>query len=246
MDLDIYLLSETHCLKDQILTIDGFKIYQLNRNKVSERAIKGSGGVAIAINERLLVNHSILTVYKGTRDGILAIKLKNNESDVKLGIIVNYLPPDTFQYGRDPEGYFADNAVIWSDLSDCDLLVGGGDLNSRTKSDLDFIPDIDGKFVSPRSNPDQLKNSHGNYFLQFLKDNRALICNGRITPDLNDFTFLSTRGRSVPDYIYCPADQIHLCKELKVIKIFDIILHHNLAVPASIPDHSLLCGYFYK
>ena len=110
--------------------------------------------------------------------------------------------------------------------------------------DLDFIPDIDGNFVSPRSNPDQLKNSHGNYFLQFLKDNRALICNGRITPDLNDFTFLSTRGRSVPDYIYCPADQIHLCKELKVVKVSDIILYHNLAVPTSIPDHSLLCSTF--
>ena len=139
MDLDIYLLSETHCFKDQLLTIDGFKIFQFNRNKVSERAIKGSGGVAIAINERLLVNHSILTVYKGTHDGILAIKLKNNESDVKLGIVVNYLPPDTFHYGRDPGGYFADNAAIWSDMSDCDLLVGGGDLNSRTKCDLDRV-----------------------------------------------------------------------------------------------------------
>ena len=212
--------------------------------KFQNEQLRVLGGVAIAINNRLLRSHSILAVYKGTYDGILAIKLKNNEADFKLGIVANYLPPDTFHYGRDPEGYFADNAVIWSDMLDCDLLVGGGDLNSRTKSDLDFIPDIDGNFVPPRSNPDHIKNSHGNYFLQFLKDNRALICNGRITPRLNDFTFLSTRGRSVPDYIYCPADQIHLCKELKVVKISDIILHHNLAVPASMPDHSLLCGSF--
>ena len=44
MDLDIYLLSETHCFKDQVLFIDGFQIIQYNRSKISERAIKGSGG----------------------------------------------------------------------------------------------------------------------------------------------------------------------------------------------------------
>ena len=44
MDLDFYILSETHCFKDQTLSIEGFKIVQFNRQKVSERAIKGSGG----------------------------------------------------------------------------------------------------------------------------------------------------------------------------------------------------------
>ena len=161
-----------------------------------------------------------------------------------LGIVANYLPPDTFHYGRDPEGYFTDNSVIWSDLSECDLLVGGGDLNSRTKSDLDYIPEIDGKLIPPRSNPDTIKNSHGSYFLQFLKENRALICNGRISPHLNDFTFLSTRGRSVPDYIYCPTDQIHQCREVEVVKVSDIIARFNLAVPNSIPDHSILVARF--
>ena len=100
------------------------KIINYNRGKVSPRAIKGSGGVAIAINNRLLNNHSIIATYKGTHDGILAIKLKNNECDALIGIVANYLPPDTFHYGRDAEGYFADNAVIWSDLSDCDLVLG--------------------------------------------------------------------------------------------------------------------------
>ena len=87
-------------------------------------------------------------------------------------------------------------------------------------------------------------NSHGHQFLQFLKDNRALICNGRITPVLNDFTFCNFRGRSVPDYIYCPADDIILCKEMRVVKITDLINHFQLQVPSSIPDHSVLIGTF--
>ena len=150
----------------------------------------------------------------------------------------------TYHYGKDAEGYFTDLSVLWSDLSDCDLVVGGGDLNSRTKNEVDYIPEIDGKFVLPRTNPDDNKNSHGGYFLQFLKDNRALICNGRVTPELNDFTFLNARGRSVPDYIYCPADHIHYCKSLKVIKMSDVINEYNLHVPTSVPDHSILVSQF--
>ena len=71
----------------------------------------------------------------------------------------------------------------------------------------DFIPEIDGN-LPPRSNPDQIKNNHGDSFLTFLKDNRAIILNGRVTPHLNNYTFVSTRGSSVPDYMYCPVDQI--------------------------------------
>ena len=78
MDLDIYLLSETHCLKDETISIEGFTIYNYNRNKISPRAIRGSGGVAIAISNKLLNNHSIVATYKGTYDGILALKLTNN------------------------------------------------------------------------------------------------------------------------------------------------------------------------
>ena len=244
IDLDIYLISESHCLKEETLAIPGFKTLQYNRNKISTRAIKGSGGVAIAINNKLLLNHSIVAVYRGNSDGILAVKLKNNDCDALIGIIVNYLPPDTYHYGRDPEGYFADNAVIWSDLSDCDLVVAGGDLNSRTKKELDYLPEIDGKLVTPRSNPDHVKNSHGGFFLQFLKDNRALICNGRITPELNDFTFLGARGRSVPDYIYCPADHVQYCKLVKVYTVSDIINDYSLDIPSSLPDHSMIVSHF--
>ena len=81
-------------------------------------------------------------------------------------------------------------------------------------------------------------------FLNFLKDNRALICNGRVTPHENNFTFISPQGRSVPDYIYCPADHIHLCTQLKVVKVSDVINDFNLPVPRSTPDHSIVIGEF--
>ena len=86
--------------------------------------------------------------------------------------------------------------MLWSDLEDADLLVGGGDLNARTKELVDYIPDLDGDDFPPRTNPDQTKNNHGDCFIEFLKSNRALILNGRITPEFNNFTYTTPRGNS--------------------------------------------------
>ena len=240
---DAIFLSETFCKGDDTFTIPGFKVVQYNRKSISRRSIRGSGGVAIAISNNLLCNHDIVTVYRGREDGILAVKLRCRDNDALIGLLANYLSPDSYRFGKDPESYFNDNSLVFSDLSDCDLLVAGGDLNSRTRTDPDFIADIDGH-TAPRQNPDKDKNSHGDFFLNFLKDNRALICNGRITPELNDFTFINPRGCSMPDYIYCPADHIQYCSLLQVIKVSDVINFYNLPVPSSLPDHSILVAEF--
>ena len=180
-----------------------FTVYQYNR-EASENNRRGSGGIAIAVNNSVLESHIVLGVYKGI-DGQLGLKLQNKLNDFMLGIVGFYLSPDSYIYGQDPENFFNEGAVIWDDLSDCDLLVGAGDVNSRTQKMLDYLPEIDGN-LPPRQNPDLSKNYHGNHFITFLKDNRAVILNGRTTPQFNNFTFVSTRGTSVPDYMFCPLD----------------------------------------
>ena len=113
-------------------------------------------------------------------------------------------------------------------LSDCDLRIGGGDLNARTKDIIEYLPEVDGS-LPVRTNMDKKKNSHGDCFLTFLRDNRALILNGRVTPQYNNFTFVSTRRCSVPDYIFCPVDNLHYCVSMKTLLIQDII--NKLSVP---------------
>ena len=75
-----------------------------------------------------------------------------------IGIVANYLPPNSYSYGWNPEGYFQENSTVWYDLLDCDLLFGGGDLNARKKNYLDLIPDIDGN-LPLRTNPDSVKKT---------------------------------------------------------------------------------------
>ena len=169
----------------------------------------------------------------------------NCKNDLIVGIVGLYLSPENYVYGRDAEGFVNNAAVLWEDLSDCDLLVGAGDVNSRTKDAFDYIPDIDGDLVPPRTNPDQSKNSHGNSFLTFLKENRAVIPNGRITPELNNFTFISPNlGSSVPNYQFCPLDQLRYCTNMKTILMTEIVNAMGSNPPVNLPDHSIILGSF--
>ena len=189
--------------------------------------------------------HEIICIHSNDVEGQIGIKLKNKINDFLIGIVGFYLSPDNNRYGRDSEGFFNNAAALWEDFSDCDLLLGSGDLNARTKETLDYIPDIDGDFISKRSNPDQTKNSHGDSFLTFLKENRTIILNGRITPHLNNFTFVSPhRGVSVPDYQFCPVDHIQYSTEMKTLLMSDIVNSFKLHPPLNLPDHSILLGTF--
>ena len=51
LDLSIYILTELHCFKEDVLTRDGFTVYQYNQSKVSCNAVKGSGGVHCYCNK---------------------------------------------------------------------------------------------------------------------------------------------------------------------------------------------------
>ena len=208
---DFFSFPETHCLCNETVNFDDYTIFLNNRIPNNNNNVKkGSGGIAIAIHKSVLCCHTILSVIKGI-DGQIAIKLQSKITDMTVGILGLYLSPDSYRYGQEAENFFDEAGVIWQDLSDCHLIVGGGDVNARTRELPDFIPEIDGKLIPVRSNPDKVKNAHAESFLTFLKDNRAIILNGRVTPELNNYTFVCNRGCSVPDYIFCSADNLLNC-----------------------------------
>ena len=221
-----------------------YTFFQKKRLKIGNLG-RGSGGIAIGIKNVLLSLHDIVAVYDDSCDGLIGLKLKNKFNDIYVGIVAMYLSPDNYRYGQDAEGFFNSAAVMWQDLLGCDLLIGGGDLNSRTQELLDFIPEIDGALISKRFNPDKVKNAHGESFLTFLKENRSLILNGRVTPELNNFTFVSPqRGSSVPDYIFCPVEHYEQCTEARVLLISEVVNLSGIRPPVNLPDHSIIkCNF---
>ena len=144
---DFIVLPETHCFPNQIIEIENYTLFQNNR-KIISNCVRGSGGIAIAVRNDILNDHVIISVFNDKVDGQIGLKLKNSKNDLFVGIVGLYLPPDNYVYGRDAEGFFNSAASLWEDFSDCDLLIGAGDVNSRTKDILDYLPDIDGGLVT--------------------------------------------------------------------------------------------------
>ena len=238
------ILPETHCLAGETIILENYSVFHNNRNVINKNRTHGSGGIAIAVSNKILQDHIILNITRGI-DGQISMKLKNRYNDFILGILGLYLAPENYIYGKDAENFFIEATALFENLSDCDLRIGGGDLNARTKEIEDFIPDIDGNLVPKRTNPDKTKNAHTDSFIPFLKDNRCVILNGRITPKFNNFTFICPRGLSVPDYLFCPLSEINSCKEIKVLPVSEIINYFELQPPRNLPDHSIIMGTFF-
>ena len=117
-----------------------------------------------------------------------------------------------------------------------------GGFNSRLGEKLDYIERI--VECSPRQILDKNVNKHGESFLEFLKNANSIVVNGRITPEYNDYTSVTVKGKSVVDYIAVPIDSIEYCKKFKVLQTTDLIDKLNLSSAISsqckAPDHALL------
>ena len=61
---DIWILPETHCRENETLKLNSYKVFQVNR-KVNDNNRRGSGGIAIAVNNSLLETHIIEGVFRG-------------------------------------------------------------------------------------------------------------------------------------------------------------------------------------
>lgn len=110
-----------------------------------------------------------------------------------------------------------------------------GDMNSRVGVNTDYIERVD--LVKPRNVIDYIGNHHGDVFVNFLSDVNHGMLNGRFLD--NEFTCISTSGKSVIDYICGPYEEMECITDFKIVSmstISNVIAH----TPDSSPDHSFL------
>lgn len=106
----------------------------------------------------------------------------------------------------------------------------------------DIISDIDG--ISRRTAVDKNVNQHGHTLIDFLIDSKMCVLNGRFDNNTDNFTSVSTRGRSVVDFVCVPHDCFNSCENFDVISPASIIGDHNLqsllGERSRIPDHNFV------
>jgi hypothetical protein len=188
------------------------------------------------------LDHYNATVLDSSVEGILWVQLASKQGDVKWNICVVYLPPHGSSRNMDASAFFEDlHTQIFTYQNDGKFLIMG-DFNSRIGDRPDFIEGIDN--VPERDIIDTKQNAYSDLFCEFLISANCVVLNGTSNHS-HDFTFVSTRGHSVVDYVIVPHDSLAVCKELEIIRaksLFTLAGCEGYIDPdsANIPDHSLL------
>ena len=230
----------------QTINLEGYRFYAHNRQHTHVNAPKGSGGVGIFVRNCLFDDFEISVVDR-SYDGILGLLLKSKQTDHEIVIYAVYLPPGNSPWGRNATGFYSHLLGQIYLLSDKDAIVVCGDLNSRIGEMPDFISDVDG--ISCRTVIDKTVNQHGHTFIDFLIDAKMCVLNGRFCNNSDTYTSVSTRGRSVVDFIAVPYECFGSCENFQVISPTTIIHTHGLqsllGERSRVPDHNFL-RFTYK
>ena len=221
----IFCVNETHLTGNLSIEIESFTWIGHNRTKIHRKAKKGSGGVGIFVSNSLLVSYKYEIIDK-SQDGIICVRFTHNPTMYSFIIFACYLPPESSPWGRNADSFFnhiLSLLYVYNDNVDSVFVMG--DLNARIGTLNDCLQSDN---LPERSPIDLEKNNHGENLIEFLLESRMCILNGRYDPHYDDYTFLSTRGKSVVDYIITCHENINNCKQFSVIQMTDILDKHDL------------------
>ena len=236
LNYDVIGICETFLRDNDQLSLDDYTWYGKNRSHTNVRACRGSGGVGAFVHSRVLRDFSC-EILDDSEDDILWLKLKSKETNFCMCLCICYLPPKGSSRTHEADVFYRNLLDQTNVYQNEGVICICGDFNSRCGGLSDYVEGVDD--APPRSSLDTVDEEYGDMFIEFLVDCNMCMLNGRVGQQ-NDFTFVSTRGKSVVDYVCLPHEQLSFCSDFKVHRVVNIIQQHDLAVPDKIPDHSLL------
>ncbi len=237
---DIISLNETHLKDDKKIELGGYKWEGHNRSKQHIRARKGYGGVGIFVKNSVYENYMVSVEYRDY-DDMLGVLYTNKSTNYSFMVYSLYLPPETSTVFNNAPEFFDRILLEVYKRSNVDAIYFMGDFNAKLGGMKDYT-DIDN--LVPRKVIDHTENNHGKALKEFLIDAKCCAVNGRVTNELDNYTFVSTRGTSVVDYFITPHDclndivecRIDLCSAI----IEDLGIESLISDVSKPPDHSLL------
>ena len=219
------------------LECDQYVFYCNNRSVKHKKARKGSGGVGMFIKHDILTNYVVADVDR-TYEGILVVRLCHKITKYSIAVYSCYLPPENSKFGRDPEIFFEHLLQLTYAFEDCDDMVLFGDFNGRIGELADYIIDVDD--IPERNAIDFTVNKHGEKLIEFLREAKIGVVNGRVTTDQDDFTSVSPNGTSVVDYMLTGYESITKVETCKVLLMLPLVDKLNIGHVGRISDHSVL------
>ena len=237
LDKDIVCIAETHLAKDKTITLVNYTWFGFNRELKHKKSAVTHGGVGILVKNNLLKLYNVSVINKEV-DAILAIVFHSKSSECIFIIFSCYLPPANTPWAE-PTKFFGHLIAQLYEYNNAEFILIGGDFNARIGKESE-VANFD--HIPSRIVLDTCKNGYSEIFLDFLRDSKCCILNGRFGKD----NFTSThRGNAVVDYFVTPHDCFEKCSNFEVLLINDLLskfeLFSNIGAQSKPPDHSVLC-----
>ena len=237
---DIIGIQETHLSdnKNSQPNLEGYNWIGHCREKRHIKSKRTHGGVGVFIKKSLYEIYNI-SIIDNSYEGILGILFKDKVSEYCFTVFCCYLPPENSPHGRDSNAFFTHLLSMRYLHSYVDSFFILGDFNSRVSDKKDSISAIDP--VIDRNTIDFTLNKHGESFLDFLKESCMVVTNGRVNGK-NNFTSISSKGKSVVDFVVIPIENIEECINCDVHLVSEMIEDNNfesfISEKCKPPDHS--------
>ena len=217
---DIVCVTETHLKNNDQICIEGYKYYGLNRLLLNKHALRGSGGIGVLVKNVHFNNYLIKTCYEW-KDNLFGLKLENKYSSETLIVYCIYVPPpESSRYAKETEKVFNNLVIEIYSETETDNISLCGDFNARVGRKADVLNcDI----MPERRIVDHETNKRGDRLLTFIKDIKGCIVNGRITPENDDFTSVTShKGRAVVDYCLTRQSDLNSITNMQVISSLEL------------------------
>ena len=196
-----------------------------------------SGGVGILFKDSFFEEYSVDIVDK-THEDIMWVSCTHfTNLEHMLFICACYLPPAASSRGDKSHECFDILKQQIIEFQDKGEIMICGDFNARIGGLND---NVGGIALPQREILDTVTNSHGRQLVDFLRDCDMVTLNGRFSPEMDNFTVLSTLGRSVVDYAIVQSGCFSNYCNFKVGTMLNLLDDLNIPIDSSIPDHSLL------
>ena len=202
---DIICITETFLKHDNKLDLNGYTWFGNNRQQLSEKAKRGSGGVGAFINNDVLKYYQC-EILDDSYEDILWLKLhdKQNSDDNNVILCICYLPPEGSSRFVDPDDFYNVLLTKVYEFQSLGVLCICGDFNGRCGDIMDFVEGVDD--IPVRNVIDETVNYNGEQLIDMLINCNMCMLNGR--SNQNNFTSISTKGRAVVDYVLVFHEQL--------------------------------------
>ena len=205
---DVVCLVETWLKGGEVAGFDGYHWFGHNRLSLSRKAVRGSGGVGILVKSSFCQNWQI-EVVDVTVEDVLWVKFQHQKCGRVFFVAVCYVPP----VGSSRDVDVSERLLLLEEQTQKFQAEGQvvlcGDFNARCGG----LRDVDGGMVD-RCNVDMVKNEQGEMLVECMKSTGLCFVNGRQGPD--EFTCISSKGRSVVVYCLVPCEEVAIVKNFIV------------------------------